>query len=261
MLSTFHYYYFHSFGTAIPTINTWAGIIFVLSMFVVVAIGIKLSHGELKKNMLFFALVMVIPPFLGMAINLFIMKVYHHRFFIFAFWAIYILLAWSLVNIANRRRVYGVLLFAVMFVMAINLVTYWTTFDVELAEGSKVFRDSGCHSGLPVVHETMFSMMSSKYYNEIYGCNVKDYVWADWPQKALNSGGFDSIDVSERFANEDVSQFPEFYYFANKKNLGNGTTYCELLYEKGGLFVEHCFQKNIFVRSENAEKEYSDNKD
>lgn len=240
LLSTFHYYFFHPNTGAVPGIESWVGIAFTL-FILGSCVWYSFRKGE---KYLWLLLVVIIPPFIGMVINLFVFKVYHHRFFLFGAWAIFALIGSMMEDRSLNKLFRIVLTITMMCFLLFHFVAWASTPNTELKEASMVIGENWCTEDLPVLHESMFSGLPLEYY--LQGCNLENYIYADFPVKGLNSGGGDAIDHKFIFRNPDVLQFePEFIYIRHdgyflNEDLWNCTNY----YDKGGVFVDYCSRTN-----------------
>ena len=257
MLSTYNYYFFHSFGESVPAINSWFGVLFIVLCFVLIGIGIGRSKGKEKKYMMWMLLFCIVPPFIGMIINLFVMKVYHHRFFIFAAWMFLFLVSYSIHKI-KRNYVKAIICIFMLSIMIFNVHTYWTTFNPELIGAADKLKEVGCNEDIYVLHESVFSMFPSMYYNQVNNCTkLKEYVLTpesaygfSIPNKMLNSVGFDAVNRTEvLFNNTDALQFADkgFYYFKHKGKIGNDTFDCKNIYSSDGLWLDKCQKKPVVI--------------
>jgi uncharacterized membrane protein len=251
-LATFHYYFFYSSGNLMPIIYSIIGISFVIMCFALIGIGIGKSTGWDKDNMIWMFLFATIPPFIGMTVNFFIMKIYHHRLFVFFGWMFIFLVIYSVTKL--RSKITKVIIFMIILAVTVfNIFLYCTIYDFEVKGASDAMRLDGCDSGLYVVHESMFSMLESKYYNELNNCTLIDYIYSqNFTRKEMNSAGFDAIDENLIFNNTDLIQFADkgYYYFRNKGYFVNDTSDffdCVTLYDAGGLYLDRCQKKPVTI--------------
>jgi len=241
--STYFYYFTHTFGAAIPTIGSIWGIIFLVFIIGVIIYGMMLVRGDEGKKALFLGIMISLPPVVGMIINLYIMKAYHHRFFLFAIWGVYMLITISIIRIWEKRAIagwiVGIIIVISMFAMLNAYINGVQASDPELKAALKIM-DTKCGEDAYVIHETLFSGAISIYNNRLNNCKLKDRVYTFFPETAQNSGGFDMFNRSEYIFTEDLpTQFPEYYYYKSSENLSNNAD-CINLYTGDGLWLDRC---------------------
>jgi hypothetical protein len=240
MVSTFHYYFFYVWGDMFSDIATVYGMLFVALYFAIILWAIYFSKSSEKKNMMFLFLFGIVPPFIGMIINNYIMRVYHHRLFMFGAWCMILLLAVSIYELYKKNKyVYYIVGIAIFLYMILNIFSYFGNMDMELKEANQILIDRACDTNATVIHESMFSAGPSIYYSNLNGCKNIHYIFSDIPPEAMHSAGFDAVGDWRVFRNEDASQFLPTYYFSHNDNLARGAT-CETLYNRSGLMLEYC---------------------
>jgi len=244
ILSTFYYSWFHTHGGAVSDMNTWFGLVFLLLSAVLIITSFKGMTKNEKRFTGFLALFYLLPPLIGMFINIFVIKLYHHRFFFFTGWIFIFLLAWAFwVHFRTLRRDLSVRSIVVVFSFVLifmfilsNLVTFYQTANVDLREVSGYINGMNCSETNIIIHESQFSNVPSLYYTD--GTCYENYVYADLDEKQLNAVGGDIVNRSHVLHNiSDINRFTSFYYLRFSGLLEiDGFNYTDK-FESGGLYV------------------------
>lgn len=248
LLSTFHYAWFHSNEGTVSNINTVFGLIFLVVAFaIVIWYLVKVKNLEEKKFSLFMFGFFLMPPFLGMLINTFIMPVYHHRFFLFTGWIFIFLVARGLYvmrDVKKLRLAYLIGVIIICGILVMNAISYFGTQSNELKDTADYLEDSYALSPcvdqetIIIVHESPWSMIPYVYYTDIenrFPC-YENYVFSDIPEDAFTSAGGDVIPREKIINNKSkIFKLDSYYYLWHDGSLHSDNFSSVVLKETDGL--------------------------
>jgi uncharacterized membrane protein len=239
--STWYYSFFHSFGSSISDMNTYLGFVFLLFVFLFILMYFRKLENGIEKKMSFFLLFWFLSvSFLGMVINIFVMKVYHHRLFFFEAWILLLLLSRSIVylKLYDKKRVAVIALnFAMIAILIFGLFQiyqYTNTIPRELAIVSERMNGLGQHN--VVLHESPFSSLAAMYYAP----NQEHFVFTDLTDKELASAGGDAIRKDHLIRDMSQMDVPVYYYYEHDGNLRKTGYNCSIILEADGLSLTRC---------------------
>jgi uncharacterized membrane protein len=248
--STIFYNFGHHFGGWISDIRNIYDIFFLLLVGIIIFLGIKYTQDkEQEKLKLFLAITIFIPPLLGMLVNLFVVKSYHHRFFLQGFWCMYVLLALCFITIYERRKILAIILLSIFVIwVAIFTMQFWQgvgTAYVEL-EGAvdKVTKDY-CNYDINILHEGLISGAPQMYYSIINKCKSKTVVLTDLTDIMMNSAGYDMIPNRENMLVYNTSALDKYVYFRAKFKFDENDS-CITDYTSDGLYLDVCYNKEKY---------------
>jgi hypothetical protein len=236
MLSTFFYAFFNFNARSVPLLNTILGYAFLIVMFVVIFYYLGMVKGEERKFSCFLLLWYLCAVLGGMALNIFITHVYHHRFFFFEAWILILLFARAVSFLFCREskkiRISALMVLIFVGIMYFTSSVYFANQDHQLSDMANIIRVGETNV---VVHDSSFSMVPMMYYlgdhifiNILY-VNASDRV---------NSASGDVI--SNRVDDIDKFNLNSFYFVTEGKGSLDGYNMTNLYNGTGvGLFLVH----------------------
>ena len=197
-----------------------------------------------RKEHLFFLSLFSVPVILLWLISQ-ITPVYHHRFFLFYAFALYIVIARGLAKgLIHKHKFYisiiliGVLISSLLF----GVATYNDNEEKELYESQKFIKhlfsylekNTLMNKEYVFIHESPFSQSPYKYYFREY--NLEHYLLTNLSKKERFTAGGSVIEYYEIINKKDLDKFKDKIFIQSKENY----KYQEndiIIYDNGGLFI------------------------
>jgi hypothetical protein len=207
VLSTYYHYFFFYFEPAIPTLFTILGV-----PFIIMVLGLAFWAVDRKLDNILLFLIVIIPPFAGMLVNLVVAPVYHHRYFTMGAWAIFILLPMAWVKLIDKKReiIALIVIIFTMLMVGLNLVNYFVSQNNDIIKSFDTMKSIGCNS--IILHESTMSLEPMLYYSQLNNCNFTEYIYQNLTVKQENAIGYDAIDRNF-YKRDNMDGIDKFYFF------------------------------------------------
>ena len=233
LLSTFTYQFF-----VFPEmLNSIILLIFISIFFYLINIYWK------QKRQLFFLSLFSVPVILLWLISQ-ITPVYHHRFFLFYAFALYIVIARGLAKgLIHKYKFYISIILIGVFISTLffGIYTYNENEEKELYESQKFIKHlfsyiekQNFNKEYVFIHESPFSQTPYKYYFRDY--NLEHYLLTNLTKKERFTAGGSVIENYEIINKKDLDKFKDKIFIQSKENY----KYQEsdiIIYDNGGLFI------------------------
>lgn len=166
--------------------------------------------------------------------------IYHHRFFLFYAFALYLLLG-KIIDALLNHKSKAVVFIGIIFVLftgacfAYSLSNFENTLPTELSESSTLLKQSlNKTQHYNFIHTSTFSMTPYRFYFE--GYNISHYLLTNLTKKELFTAG-GSVVIDNAIINKSMLAKLKPYYFVTDTCKHAVPSGVKVIYYKGGLVV------------------------
>ena len=215
--SSLYYAFFHSNVNLMGDYESVIGLIFVFATLIFsILYYIGLRDLKEKRIILFLLIMGMLPQLIGLIINNFY-NVYHHRFFIFTYWAYAVVVLRMLFNNKWKYKLLIGLIFFTFFVF--KFFTFYSTIMTELDTMGDYVNDVYCYKDIYVLHESPFTSVTGQLYDRLGNCFYNTLLFSDLTKEQFASAGGAVIPMDTVINNTIyLEDYHELLYYQTEGN-------------------------------------------